>query len=405
MTFGTGHKLVESADLDVDPRALKREVRRLVTPKSVSEYRAKIASKSDLPEGVILDPAAGSGGQLLAYSKYLNRPCAGVELSPQRADFCAYQFSGATVNSSVIAICGDGTDAHGVMSIVESRTGQTSICMLHVDPARPMDTQNHSVSEMQPPLKVLLEAWSKYIHVGPNGPAMALDLSPRLASQQMSEIEHIVSGVFPSTAMTWEWLSRGGGRVDRLCLQTGPLANVGSVSRAVRLWNNGSFSTLIDNGNELDSFDMGWSDYKLCTGDLVALIDPVVPKSGLRGVFEKYAGYAPGELVWIGKSERRPLALLQDGVQSESEVRPFVVAQGVVVGRFPSKLDLMSVDSLAALAMKNGVGTIQIRCSSEPRLHTRITDRLRQIMGQVHGSTGFLIDDGGSQDLVLCREL
>ena len=53
MTFGTGHKLVESADLDVDPRALKREVRRLVTPKSVSEYRAKIASKSDLPEGVI----------------------------------------------------------------------------------------------------------------------------------------------------------------------------------------------------------------------------------------------------------------------------------------------------------------------------------------------------------------
>ena len=58
MTFGTGHKLVESADLDVDPRALKREVRRLVTPKSVSEYRAKIASKSDLPEGVILDPVS-----------------------------------------------------------------------------------------------------------------------------------------------------------------------------------------------------------------------------------------------------------------------------------------------------------------------------------------------------------
>ena len=132
MTSETGHKLVESHDSGVDPRAIKKEVRRLVTPKSVSEYRAKISSKANLPKGVILDPAAGSGGQLLAYSKYLDRPCAAVELSPQRADFCAYQFSKASDNSSVITICGDGTDAQGVMSIVESETGQTSICMLHL---------------------------------------------------------------------------------------------------------------------------------------------------------------------------------------------------------------------------------------------------------------------------------
>lgn len=46
MTSETGHKLVESLDLGVDPRAIKKEVRRLVTPKSVSEYRAKISSLS-----------------------------------------------------------------------------------------------------------------------------------------------------------------------------------------------------------------------------------------------------------------------------------------------------------------------------------------------------------------------
>ena len=102
----------------------------------------------------------------------------------------------------------DGTDAQGVMSIVESKTGQTSICMLHVDPARPMDTQKHAVSEMQPSLSVLLESWSEYIHVGPDGPAMTLDLSPRLARQQMLEIEDIVLAVFPRTSMTWEFGNR-----------------------------------------------------------------------------------------------------------------------------------------------------------------------------------------------------
>ena len=42
MTSETGHKLVESVDLGVDPRAIKKEVRRLVTPKSVSEYLSLI---------------------------------------------------------------------------------------------------------------------------------------------------------------------------------------------------------------------------------------------------------------------------------------------------------------------------------------------------------------------------
>ena len=76
-----------------------------------------------------------------------------------------------------------------------------------------------------------------------------------------------------------------------------------------------------------------------------------------------------------------------------------------MVGRMASKLDLMSIDSLASLAMENNIATIQVRCSLEPRLHKRITDRLRQILGQIHGSPGFLIEDGGSEDLVLCKEL
>ena len=304
-----------------------------------------------------------------------------------------------------MTICGAGIDAHGVMAAVKTQIGVSSVSMLHVDPARPMDTQKHSVSEMQPPLAKLLESWSEYISSGEQGPAMALDLSPRLAGQQMSEIEHIVTAIFPGTAMTWEWLSRGGGRVDRLCLHTGPLAHTPSVSKSVRLYNDGSFSVLHAREEELDSEDSGWANYEVMEGDTVALVDPVVTKSRLRGVFEDRLGYNRGELIWAKKSDRRPLVVLREEIRPESEARPFVMAQGKAVGRLESDLSMMSIDSLAALAMENGISNIQIRCSCEPQLHKRITNRLSKIMGSVDGMSGFLIEDGGTKDLMLCRDV
>ncbi len=405
MSTERGHSLVELSELGLDPGVPKQELRRLITPKSVCEYRALLASKASLPEGLILDPAAGSGGQLLAYGKYISKHCVGVELSPERAKYCGYVLSRGNSTGSFMTICGDGIDAHGVMAAVKTQIGVSSVSMLHVDPARPMDTQKHSVSEMQPPLAELLESWSEYISSGEQGPAMALDLSPRLAGQQMSEIEHIVTAIFPGTAMTWEWLSRGGGRVDRLCLHTGPLAHTPSVSKSVRLYNDGSFSVLHAREEELDSEDSGWPNYEVMEGDTVALVDPVVTKSRLRGVFEDRLGYNRGELIWAKKSDRRPLVVLREEIRPGSEARPFVMAQGKAVGRLESDLSMMSIDSLAALAMENGISNIQIRCSCEPQLHKRITNRLSKIMGSVDGMSGFLIEDGGTKDLMLCRDV
>ena len=65
----------------------------------------------------------------------------------------------------------------------------------------------------------------------------------------------------------------------------------------------------------------------------------------------------------------------------------------------------MSIDSLASLAMENDIATIRVRCSLEPRLHKRITDRLKANIGSDSWKSGFLIEDGGSEDLVLCKEL
>ena len=92
--------------------------RRLVTPEIVCDFRAAQVSISRIPEGFVLDPAAGSGGQLAAYGKRLGKSCVGVELSPRRAVHCANSLSTLGGDIDTLAICGDGLDSEGVMSIV-----------------------------------------------------------------------------------------------------------------------------------------------------------------------------------------------------------------------------------------------------------------------------------------------
>ena len=58
-------------------------MRRLATPWQVSMARASLLESSELPPGVILDPACGSGTQLAAICTTLERPGIGVELSDQ----------------------------------------------------------------------------------------------------------------------------------------------------------------------------------------------------------------------------------------------------------------------------------------------------------------------------------
>ena len=47
--------------------------RRLLTPQIVCDFRAAQVSISRIPEGFVLDPAAGSGGQLAAYGERLGK--------------------------------------------------------------------------------------------------------------------------------------------------------------------------------------------------------------------------------------------------------------------------------------------------------------------------------------------
>lgn len=375
--------------------------RRLLTPENVCNFRAAQVSVSRIPDGFILDPAAGSGGQLAAYGEKLRRDCVGVELSPRRAVHCANSLTRLEGGSAALAICGDGLDSEGVMALVHEKIGDVKVAMLHVDPARPLDAQNHSISEMEPPLKPLLEAWSDYLEGGEFGVSLLLDLSPRLASKQRMEVEAIVRELFPGVNVMWEWLSRGGGRVDRLTIHTGGLAHEDGEVRCIRLHRDGSFDVL---SGKMGVNDIEWLNIDPVVGEILALIDPVVIRSGLRVAYEIGAGQE-GEVKWVHDSDRRPMAILNEGLQVGCTSRAFTSIHGRVEERIKGSLNLMMVDSLAASAMRYGLSRVQIRCACDPKMHTKIVNRLDSILGDTEGEKGFLVDAPDGDSLFLCKKM
>ena len=210
--------LVEHAQDATAPQGLgffhAKEGRPLATPWQVAVLRAQAVSKYPLPEGVVLDCACGSGIQLAAYASTLQRPVLGVELDQERARASAVNLQTVAshtqgkqaawfLESSVVA--GDGCDPKGVLSAVEADA--PAVAFLHLDPARPRNSRTHALEEMQPPLHTVLESWAPHFAPSPEGPAVLLDLSPRLTSSQRAEVEGIVEAVWPGIAKTWEWTS------------------------------------------------------------------------------------------------------------------------------------------------------------------------------------------------------
>ena len=100
---------------------MTEEMRRLSTPWSISVMRAKEIENFDLPAGVILDAAAGSGAQLIALATELKRPALGVELDGNIAVLCAANMhitsDGEEIQRTLDrVIIGDGSDAEGAIA-------------------------------------------------------------------------------------------------------------------------------------------------------------------------------------------------------------------------------------------------------------------------------------------------
>ena len=229
----------------------------LATPWQVALTRSKLLTELNLPEGYILDCACGSGIQLGAHMAILQRPGIGVELDPLRAQASAVNLQSiATYRNETDAermqqtriFASDGRDGAVVCAALADHFSLDTfpnIALLHLDPARPRNSRTHGLEEMAPRLDEVFNGWAPYLSEGLHGPAMILDLSPRLTHEQRLEVESLVDAVWKDIAQTWVWTSRGRGRVDRLALWLGDAATKGIARRFVpfkRIVLNGTLS-------------------------------------------------------------------------------------------------------------------------------------------------------------------
>ncbi len=396
---------------------MTEEMRRLSTPWGVALARAGQIDPKSLGPGVIADGAVGSGIQLIAYSKVLKRPALGVEIDGNIAVLCAANMFVAAESDDVQrsmdrVVIGDGSDAEGVMteywsSLREAGTrAHPPVAMLHLDPARPTDAQNHHIDEMDPPLGPLLASWKDYLEPGTNGPSILLDLSPRLDDEQRFMVDATIETSFPGIRRTWEWLSQGGGRVDRLSVWSGSLSSK-SPRRCVRMGTKKIMASIEGKPSIAVSSDLSEPPP---FGSWMTILDPVLLESGLQDDWIEAALGDRGGRTWLRTSGRRPILIHTDPIQGDDEVMGFVVATGQVVQHRLSPPELHSIDLTAAALARNDIGSITLRCSLDPELHPTLQRRLHKAMRDIEGSRSFMADiqlvrgDSGHTVYVICKE-
>tara|TARA_B100000214_G_scaffold16512_2_gene11270 strand:+ start:3946 stop:5250 length:1305 start_codon:yes stop_codon:yes gene_type:complete len=396
---------------------MTEDMRRLSTPWSVSQVRAEQIQATDLPAGVILDAAAGSGVQLIALTTGLKRPGLAIELDPNIGLLCAanMQITGDEADLQRTmdrVLIGDGTDAENAIvaywnSLREAGTrAHPPIGMLHLDPARPRDAQRHEIDEMEPAIGPVLRAWSNHLETGPRGPAILLDLSPRLNEDQRSLVDAVIETTFPGIPRTWEFLSQGGGRIDRLSVWIGSLSSK-ERSRCVRMGKKNIMATIEGEAAEAELVTLSSPPPY---GAYLTIVDSALVESGLhRAWLEKALPEDTGHS-WLRLDGRRPLLISTDPLIRDDEIDAFVIASGEIVQHRLTPPELHTIEQTAASSARNGVGKVTLRCSLDPELHPTLQRRLHKAMREFDGSRGFMVDldldrGSGSHTLyVVCKE-
>ena len=396
---------------------MTEDMRRLSTPWSVAQIRAEQIEAADLPAGVILDAAAGSGVQLIAFTTRLKRPGLAIEVDPNVGLLCAanMHISGGEEDLQRTmdrVLIGDGTDAEDAIvsywnSLREAGTrAHPPIGMLHLDPARPKDAQRHEIDEMEPALAPLLKSWANHLETGPRGPAILLDLSPRLNEEQRSLVDAVIETSFPGIARTWEYLSQGGGRIDRLSVWIGSLSSK-EPSRCVRMGKKNIMATIEGRVAKSELVSMSSPPP---FGAYLTIVDPALVQSGLHEAWldralPKSAGHS-----WLRLDGRRPLLISTDPLTRDDEIDAFVIASGEIVQHRLTPPELHTIEQTAAAAARNEVGKVTLRCSLDPDLHPPLQRRLDKAMKEFEGARGFIVDlelerGSGSHTLyIVCKE-
>ena len=374
------------------------EAKPLATPWQVAVERAKMVRKCGLPDGAILDPACGSGIQLAAYCAMISREGYGIEMDESTAKAAnsnlrrvAEHGFGQSLLSSTIKI-GDGTIGEY----------EQKFAMLHLDPARPRNSRTHGLDEMAPRLPEIFEAWKDALNHGERGPAILLDLSPRLDDSQRLEVEEIVESFWPSVGKTWVWTSRGRGRVDRLSLWVGQLSTPGISRRFVRIPPDFKDKPLIIEGDFEEISEHRRPPRK---GEHVSILDAALVESGLALHFLR--DLIPGqEITWSIIDGRRPQIHHSEAIIFDNKQEKMLVqATGRIVKLVHSELSLETISHLVEASRDYGFGKLTLRVALEPQLQPKLQGSLdRQLSSKGGEHVGFVAKQPHDSMLLLCLE-
>lgn len=387
----------------------------LATPWQVALSRALILRRYNLSQGIILDPACGSGIQIAAYSEILGRPIVGVELNLERARASAVNFRtifterGATSierlkNSKIIV--GDGTKGDEIISLLSENNADSKIALLHLDPARPRNSREHSLSEMAPKLDQVFAGWQDHLLTTPNGPPILLDLSPRISNEQMLEVEALVEQFWPNSNKTWTWTSRGRGRVDRLALWIGPIAEPGISRRFVRIPPDPKqppFEMLGGQPLQLEPKQLTANDKVPKRGDFASVIDSALVESGMAEDWLESLNIGE-EYEWSSTTGRRPTIYHSkslNNIPHGSEI--LVQCTGKIVDLIHDDLTMETVDSFVEICLTNDIKKLTIRASLAPDLHPKLQGSFDRQLAKRHGSRdAFLLKRPNHATFLLC---
>ncbi len=379
----------------------------LATPWQVAMTRADYMTQFELPSGMVLDCACGSGIQLAAYASRLKRPALGIELDHDRAiatclnlNTIARRFStyGQGWHRRSIVVAGDGTASEEISLIAGFENN--SIALLMLDPARPRNSRTHDLDEMQPNLSSVFSAWKPYLASTEKGPCIVLDLSPRLTQELRDGVEAIVESFWPGIDKTWIWMSRGGGRVDRLELWLGGVATPDVTKRFVRLSRTFAGDDAVIEQQEITQSNRhGLQSAR--RNEWVTILDAALVESGLADAWLHEQLSNVSDIRWAESSPRRPRIHHNGPLKDESH--PFVVASGRVVDVLDVALDEANIDAIVAVALENDISAMTIRCGVDAGLQPRLQGSIdRQMRNRQGRRKAFLTRHTTSNHLLLC---
>ncbi len=372
------------------------EAKPLATPWQVAVERAKMVRKCSLPKGIILDPACGSGIQLAAYCAMMSREGIGIELDESTAH---------AANSNLLRVSNHGYDSSLADSRIRIGDGTITdptlkVALLHLDPARPRNSRTHGIDEMNPKLDEVFSAWKGQLIEGDLGPAILLDLSPRLTNEQRLEVESIVETFWPGIGKTWVWTSRGRGRIDRLSLWLGQLSSTQNENRFVRIPPELKNKPVVVQGETLPVSGHRRPPRK---GEHVSILDAALVESGLATEFLNQT-LPDQEITWSVVTGRRPQIHHPSSFTFEDKNQSLLVqATGRIVKLVHCELTEETIPRLVDAAIEYGFAKLTLRVSLDPELQPRLQGSIdRQLAARGGSHTGFVAQQPGDSMLLLC---